>query len=106
MRRILALVSDSTQTWWIPWALGIAVGCFSSFTFGRTSTEISIVAVEIAIVLQLRHIKPQANSWFFKKRFKMAFATFSRRTYFSKPRMYGMTGGRGPVLKSGPRVER
>ena len=26
--------------------------------------------------------------------------------YFSKPRMYGMTGGRGPVLKSGPRVER
>ena len=26
--------------------------------------------------------------------------------YFSKPRMYGMTGGRGPVLKSGLRVER
>ena len=33
-------------------------------------------------------------------------ATFSRRAYFSKPRKYGMTGGRGPVLKSGPRVER
>ena len=32
--------------------------------------------------------------------------TFSRRAYFSKPRMYGMIGGRGPVLKSGPRVER
>jgi len=37
---------------------------------------------------------------------KCAFVTFSRRVYFSKPRMYGMTGGRGPVLKSGPRVER
>ena len=33
-------------------------------------------------------------------------AAFSRTAYFSKPRMYGMTGGRGPVLKSGPRVER
>jgi len=31
---------------------------------------------------------------------------FSIRAYFSKPRMYGITGGRGPVLKSGPRVER
>jgi hypothetical protein len=30
----------------------------------------------------------------------------SSRAYFSKPRMYGMTGGRGPVSKSGPRVER
>jgi hypothetical protein len=26
--------------------------------------------------------------------------------YFSKPRMYGTTGGRGPVLNSGPRVDR
>ena len=34
------------------------------------------------------------------------FDTFSRSAYFSKPRMYGMIGGRGPVLKSGPRVER
>jgi hypothetical protein len=43
----------------------------------------------------------------FKKAAKNApFATFSRRAYISKPRMYGMTGGRGPVLKSGPRVER
>ena len=42
-----------------------------------------------------------------QKRLKMrSFATFSRRAYFSKPRMYGMTGGRGPVLNSGPRVER
>ena len=36
----------------------------------------------------------------------LKFATFSSRAYFSKPRMYGMTGGRGPVSKSGPRVER
>ena len=43
----------------------------------------------------------------FKKRLINApSATFSRRAYFSKPRRYGVTGGRGPVLKSGPRVER
>jgi hypothetical protein len=28
------------------------------------------------------------------------------QSLFFKTRMYGMTGGRGPVLKSGPRVER
>jgi hypothetical protein len=29
-----------------------------------------------------------------------------RRAYFSKPRMYGRSGGRDPVLNCGPRVER
>ncbi len=29
-----------------------------------------------------------------------------RRAYFSKPCMYGASGGRDPVLNSGPRVER
>jgi hypothetical protein len=42
----------------------------------------------------------------FNKRLKMSFRTSSRRAYLSKPRMYGMTGGRGPDSKSGPRVER
>ena len=43
----------------------------------------------------------------FKSVLKCTFrATFSRRAYFSKPRMYGTTGGRDPVLNSGPRVER
>ena len=60
--------------------------------------------------LSLRHSSCRGQDRirrFFKRRLKMRLsATFSRRAYFSKPRMYGTTGGRGPVLNSGPRVER
>ena len=63
--------------------------------------------VELAILVLTSPIWSGRNRFVvLKKRINGSFATFSRRAYFSKPRMYGMTGGRGPVLKSGPRVER
>lgn len=73
----------------------------------RVWSYCAVIYLAIVILPSLILQRPQPNSWFFKKGLKnVPFATFSRRTYFSKPRMYGMTGGRGPVLKSGPRVER
>ena len=80
---------------------GLAPSECSAFGANYAVASVAIVALTPLILPQ-----PGPNSWFFKKRLNASPATFSRKAYFSKPRIYGMTGGRGPVLKSGPRVER
>jgi hypothetical protein len=65
-----------------------------------------VVYLAIVVLTSLILQRPQPNPCFSKALKNAPIATFSRRAYFSKPRMYGTTGGRGPVLNSGPRVER
>lgn len=66
----------------------------------------AVVYLAIVVLTSVILRRPQANPCF-SKRLKMSPSPNSRaRTYFSKPLMYGTSGGRGPVLNCGPRVDR